>query len=172
MPHNHQWLSWYFPFIIMTLLFLSCSHNIKPRTQDNPRIPAVLGYQFFTPETESGVIMRKYSNGQIFAVRTPIDRIQELNRLWDHDKFDAAIRKKSAVLNENDSGEYCPPYVEKDLHELFEGSRSIPTTKAWTVLKKYIRTSDKIWTFDGFDAGFAVLRDGHLYCLIWTDHSL
>ena len=154
---------------VMVLHFSGRTRNVKIAMRDGPAIPVSLSYRFFTPEAENGVVLRRTHGGEIFAVRTPTDGIGYLTKLWKHDQFEAAVQKKSEALQENENGIYLS---HRGKGPYFEHFSAIPTIKAWNTLKPYIRDGDEIWTFADLDSGFVVLRNGYLYCLILTGHSL
>jgi hypothetical protein len=155
-------------FVVITLLG-GCIHQAKIKAQDGPQIPACLSFQFFDQVTEGEAAIRKDDSDQIISIRTPTGGIAHLDKIWDHEQFESAIRKKSSALQEDENGKYHSSNFQDAYFKHFLG---IPTAKAWNVLKRFVLDSDKIWTFESLDSGFAIIRDGRLYCLIITHHSL
>ncbi len=105
--------------------------------------------EFFSPEDESKYICDQ--SGHIKAVITPIDRTEPLIEQWTLEKFEEAVYSYDA------SGDY---------------NRYLPGTVAWEYLKKYLKSEDEIWTFGYLDSGFVIIRDGKLFAMVVTEHSL
>ena len=128
-----------------------------------------MSFQVFTPKTENKVAIRTVDSNRIYAVYTPTNRMVYLIKQWEYKQFSAAIQNKSMALDESENGNYRSMHTKETYFEHFN---SIPTTKAWSVLKEHILDNDEIWTFNSLDAGFVVIRDNHLYCMVITDHSV
>ena len=146
-----------------------CAHKANTNLANIPSDLSRIG-QFFTPESECGVVLRKSGTGRIFAIRTPIDRAEYLEKRWEIGQFETAIRKRAVLLQEDEDGKIHNVNVSHE--DNFQYFNSLPTSRSWNKLKPFIQHDDEIWTFQGLDSGFVILRKGHLFCLVWTDHSL
>ena len=120
----------------------------------SPKIQDCLRAQFFTAETENGVVARRYRDNTIYAVRTPTDRLE----CFGHQFSISAFAK--LIGDPRKAEEQQVPKV------------NLPSMECWKQLRPCLKPDDQIWTLAGLDWGFVVLRSGHLFCLIITDHSL
>ncbi|MFZ5878096.1 MAG: hypothetical protein ACOY0R_01880 [Chloroflexota bacterium] len=105
--------------------------------------------EFFAPSDNSKYI--RDQSGHISAVITPIDRTEYVIEQWTHEEF------KEAVYSYTASGEY---------------DRHIPGVVAWEYVKQYLQPEDEIWTFGFLDSGFVIIREGWLFVMVVTEHSL
>jgi hypothetical protein len=105
--------------------------------------------QFFSASDDSRC--KRNESGQIRSVVTPIDRIEQLQRQWTWEAFEAAI------AGNDRSG---------------PDANHLPGPVAWRYVKQHLRPGDEIWTFGILDTGFVVLREGRLFCMVVTNHQL
>jgi hypothetical protein len=72
-----------------------------------------------------------------------------------------------------------PPYSPNDFEKLIgknsskdaDFSNGIPGIAAWRYVKKYLMPTDEVSTFGFFDAGFIVIRNNKIFCLVTTAHN-
>jgi hypothetical protein len=73
-----------------------------------------------------------------------------------------------------------PPYSPNDFEKLIwknsskdaDASKGIPGIVAWRYVKKYLKPTDEVYTFGLLDAGFVVIRNDKIFCIVATDHNL
>lgn len=107
---------------------------------------------FISPDDDS--LCRRSIFGRIKSVITPIDRNEEVV-----DRFS---------LSEYEKLVYSPPPRKDDSLESYR----VLSPTAWEFIKPHLLPTDEVWTFGYLDRGTIVVRDGRLYCLVVTSHSL
>lgn len=105
--------------------------------------------EFFSPSDDAAC--RRDQSGHISAVITPIGRIEPLLKQWTQEEFEEAVYDTDGSSLDR-------------IH--------LPGVVAWEYLKRYLQPKDEIWTFGGLDAGFVIIREGKVFCVVVTEHQL
>ena len=138
-------------FICTACIFLGCA--AADRSSPPASIEGCLYAQFFDQQSERGIVLRDPDSGRIHAVRTPTDRIVELGEPFTVVSFGNLVH----------AGKTAETYGIM--------ANSIPQVSTWEQLRPYLSEGDEIRLLSGLDFGIAVIRGGHLHCLVITDHN-
>jgi hypothetical protein len=95
---------------------------------------------------------RRSQDGQITSIVTPTGRVESIGSRCNPNEFGKLVEQSSRPGQENNI--------------------TLPGIAAWQYVAKYLIQTDQVWTYGFLDAGFVVIRNNRVFCLVVTSHML